>query len=742
MTSNRLFFNAMKDDLRHKSWMIVLSFVANMLVGPVMCLMNWEELTVYKERLEVLGYPAERQVQEILLQYGRDTMAMSGLVAVAAAAIAGLSAFRFLFHKSSVDLYHALPVRRSTLFKVRYLDGLLIWLVPFLASLGMSAAVMGSFLRENLELTLAAGELARMVFSDICVCAVDFLLVYNLVLTAVMLCGNALNALVGMLVLGFGGIGIWGVGYLFFEIYMDTFGPKARGGWEAIYASPLLSAMVLLFRAVDEMRVMLQGDVRKILLINFGMAVFLGLCAWLLYRRRPSEHAEQGMRGKAVSAWIRMLCGVGAGMCGWLLFYLLSGNGSLLWACFGAVLAAVLAFGGLDVVFQMDFKAFFSHKLQMGAALLLSFLLCFGFYQDWLGYDTYLPDREEIEEIGIYHYAFGNRQFLYEDMLEKVRLQDMELIYPFLERAVAWQDFSGDAGEEGGAYGGKAQQIDTRVKLKNGRSYYRAYTIPEKDKEALLALLTSQEYMEQVYLLDKETVENASGRMTLSRGGSQLVVENGDPEAVLSIVEAYNQDLREDPERAVLGRGRMLVRVLLRTWDSVVLNVYDDMSRTVEALRQAGYGDWVKAEEASDIASIELGLFYNDKGYTADQIPSGEDLVVAARLTYGVYGEETEEALKTRFAAAAEAFRDTWLPESAGSVVYEEGISRSLFITEAKELEELLGRMEYEYPDRRSELFQREYVTVTVTAKDGRVIRGYLRKGELPEKYIYRFGEL
>ena len=42
MTSNRLFFNAMRDDLRHKSWMIALSFLANMLALPVMCLVNWD----------------------------------------------------------------------------------------------------------------------------------------------------------------------------------------------------------------------------------------------------------------------------------------------------------------------------------------------------------------------------------------------------------------------------------------------------------------------------------------------------------------------------------------------------------------------------------------------------------------------------------------------------------------------------------------------------------------------------
>ncbi len=230
MTSNRLFFNAMRDDLRHKSWMIALSFLANMLALPVMCLVNWDALTRYKGQVEALGYSPEALVQEILLWYGKKAMGMSGTVAMAAAVTAGLAAFRFLFHRSSVDLYHGLPIRRNTLFKVCYLNGFLIWFVPFLACLGMSAAVTGSFLRENLGQVPAAWGMAKMVFSCIMVCLVDFLLVYNLVLTAVMLCGNALNALVSILVLGFGGVGIWGVGYMFLRMYMDTVGSKVWGG--------------------------------------------------------------------------------------------------------------------------------------------------------------------------------------------------------------------------------------------------------------------------------------------------------------------------------------------------------------------------------------------------------------------------------------------------------------------------------------------------------------------------------
>ena len=759
MTSKRLFINAMREDLRHKTWLAALSFLANMLVQPVMCLMIWDDLAEYRASMEFLGYTSEQQVQEILLQYGGDTMALSGFVAIAVAFMAGLAAFRFLFHKNSADLYHGLPIRRSMLFWVCYLDGLLVWLVPFLVCLGLSGAVMRSSLREIPGPAGAGWGLTLTAFSCILVCVVVFLLVYNLVLVAVMLSGNALNALVSAMVLGFGGICVWSVAYLFFEMYMDTFASMFWGGgeaWGAVYASPLVSAMVALITAVEEMKIMpWQGEMQRILLINLGIAAFLGLCAWILYNRRPSEHAEQGIRNRAVAALFRAVCGVGAGMCGWVLFSLLSENRPVLWGCFGAALGAALVFGGLDIIFQMDFKAFLSHKLQMGAAVALTLLLCFGFCQDWLGYDAYLPDKEDIAEISIYHPFFTNRRIGEKDMLVRTGLRDMELAYPYLESVTAWQTWEGRNGAAGGtalddegAFDGAVQktatqQVDTRVTLKNGRSYYRSYEVPEQDREVLLALLTSEAYMRQAYLVDESAAENASGRMTLSRGDSQLAVGNADPETVRSIIRAYNQDLAEDPERAVADQGRLLVRVQLNTWDSIGLEVYDDMEHTMEALRQAGCGDWVRVEEASDIASVELGLFYDGKDYLTGQAVTGEDRIAAARLTYGVYGEETEEELKSRYQEAAEAFQETW-PAGSEETAYREGaVERdSLFITEPNEVGELLEWMDYELPSRNIALFCQERVRVTVTARDGRVFAGYLRKGRLPEKFIYRFGEL
>ena len=729
MTSKRLFFNACREDLRHKVWMIALSFLVSILAHPVSCLMSWDEFRQYKEMLESMGWPPKEQVKDILLMYGREMLTLSGIVAMGVAIVAGLAAFHFLFHKNSVDMYHSLPVKRRMLFGVCYVDGFLIWLVPCLVCMCLSSFIMGRFMREYLGAE-AAVRLVGTVAVCVFVSAVIFLLVYNLILVAVMLSGNILNALVSMLILGLGGISVWGVEYMFFELYMNTFSPRSWGEWGAVYSSPFVSAAALLVRSVDDMyRILTKAEVCKMLLIDLGIAGLLGLCAGYLYVRRPSEHAEQGMRSRAVSALFRIGCGIAAGMCGWVIFILMAGEASVVWGGFGAVLTGALVFGALDIIFRMDFKAFFSHKLQMACTVALSVLICLCFYQDWFGYDAYLPPKEEIAEASVYNHNFANRQFLDKDLLEAVSLQDRDTVYAYLERMTEQEKHKENTAD--------GVRVMTKVTLESGRSYYRTYTVRTEDQDVLLPLLTSREYLEQAYLLEESVVQNAYGRIALSRGGSEF--EKVDPDVMLSVIRAYNQDLTEHPEEVVTGQGRMLANLRLNTYDSVSLNIYDTMERIVEALDQAGYGDWVRVEEAGDIISIELGLGYDTYAYSGIADVTGEEKEIMARLVYGVYGEETEEALQDRLWTASGGLYDE-------RAAMEESDLRkgnwSIYITDPEEIEELLGLMSYELPDRNSGMFRKDSVRVTDTGADGRTFAGYIPEGVLPERFISRFKEL
>ena len=221
MTSRRCFFKFMKEDLRHKVWMIVLSFLGSLLTGPVLYLIlrgNFMDERVLRQ--EGSWFAFRSAAERIFVFFGPGLCIGGGLVALVGAVIVGLFGFRYLFHKNMADIYHSIPMKRRALFLAGYLNGLLIWFVPFvicfLITLSLGVFDLARLKKLCLTLPPQAGVSNQIVealsgsrliaetlltVGVLCIC---FLLVYHLVLAAVMLCGNMLNTLAVTGLLGCG----------------------------------------------------------------------------------------------------------------------------------------------------------------------------------------------------------------------------------------------------------------------------------------------------------------------------------------------------------------------------------------------------------------------------------------------------------------------------------------------------------------------------------------------------------
>lgn len=745
MTSKHLFFKAMREDLRHKIWMIALSSLASFLAFPVAWLMGRSYIITLANSmrdvpLNVTMPNVTEETMRIAAELGDflylSTVASGGIIAGVGAVITGLFGFRYVFNRGMVDTYHSIPVKRNTLYAVCYVNGILIWLVPFLlglcAALGMACGLVGQ---------LGGAAAVREMVGDVCVSAaavaVVYLLVYHLVLTAVMLSGNILNTLAAMGILGFGGFACFMIWFMFCNAYLDTFFTEAVNWQSAAYLSPFVSAPCLLTLLADsDTQIFWAG-----MPVNFGISVFLGLCAFLLYLRRPSETAGHGIGNRYVAALFRIVVSVAAGMCGWMFFVQLTANvRSLPWGIFGAVFVGVLVFGVLDIIFRMDFKAFFAHKIQMGACVALALLLGAAFRGDWFGYDAYLPDKEEIAEIAVSDWHFANRNQSYGDggthPLRDMHLRDAEAAYAFLESVTARQ-----------GYGTVEEVVSARVTLKNGKSYYRTYWAAAKDRELLLELLLSPEYLESAYVIDEAWVAGCDGYVDTADWRREYGV---DQEDLRSIVRAYNQDLAESPERVVLGGGKLLAQVSFRSYatgsfsrqtpDNFCLEVYDGMEHTLEALRQAGFGDALEVD--FQVRAVRLGL-----GGSFSVLVSGEELVEAARQRYGTDDEQMfslngysstviygDIPASEEFSMPAEVFRQ---------IADTESTDFALSIDDPGEVAELMELLSWREPTNRTDsIFKAGYVYVDIFCTDGSSKTMYIPKGALPEKYILRFGDL
>lgn len=758
MTSKRCFFKVMKEDFRHKTWMLVLSILGNMLAIPVTYLLSTQVSYYYGES------PASRILRgaaNIVSFFSSTLCVTGGIVAIAGALIVGLAGFRYVFHRSMVDTWHSMPVKRRTFFAASWLNGLLIWFVPFLVML-LATMLMGVGKLNNFReafgaapdktevmtasfAQLTAGVVLREGLLSALALTVAFLLVYHLVLAAVMLCGNVLNALVATGVFGAGAISFYGLWLLFCAYYLDTFVAYTVTGYKAIiYGSPLASAVALIYKRTESYSVKGFDGFWMSLFLNLIIAIGLGLLAAALYSRRPSELAEQGIKKKPVCFVLQLVASLAAGMGFWILFAVISSDivgamGATAWGVFGGLLGTIVVFGVMDIVFHMDFKAFFAHRLLMAGTAAAVLLLGFGFAGDWAGYDSYLPDQDKIAEIAVVsnmRIAFSDIQ--YAEALQEMHYTDTDVIYDFLKTAADYERY-GHTQEIDGVI--RSEYVTAKVTLKSGRSYYRSYPVFNYDCEAALKLLTSEEYQALCWQVPEWGMEAVS-RVILETNDNYLeqrLDSDISREAIREICEAINRDLKEQPKLAILGGERSLcqIRLYSEKEDYIGWNftVWEEMTHTLEVMRKYGYDSYAEPIAPEDVEEIRL---YLDQRYS--DLEEDSDLVAMARDKYQVYaetGEETAGAENLFYAPAAVAdTADTGYAAGENEQI-------TLTVTDPGEIAELLDLLSYYTNYYTGGAFSTGSVGgIAIVKKDGTAEAVTIFEGTLPEKYILRFGEL
>lgn len=756
MTSKRCFSKVLKEDFRHKVWMLVLSVLGNVLALPVAFLIYTGDRRYYDSAIDIGSLTYQSQA---IVRFFKTTMiATGGIIAVAGALIVGLFGFRYVFHRNMTDTWHSMPVRRRTLFAAGWLNGFLIWFLPFgvcviitlvlgesrLSALRKSAEALtlDAAGRERLGSWTTGGEMILDALLSVLALATAFLLVYHLVLLAVMLCGNVLNTLVTTAVLGAGAVSLYGIFFLYCESYLDTFFGDMTHIQEAIYASPLVSAVGILFQRAEH-----YSGFGRSAVLNLLIAAAMGALALLVYVRRPSELAEQGIANKPVRFLVQIITSFAAVLGGWLIFYFITVSmvgreTGLVWGVFGGLLVGIMVLGVMDIIFHMDFKAFFAHKALMAAVMASGLLVCLAFCFDWLGYDSYVPQEEDIAEIAIYDYNRSNMGYMglgieeEEYPINQVHITDSEAAHAFLEAAadLAENGIPEEFADRGGAL--YSEPVSAKVTLKSGRSYYRSYRICSYNNEAAYKLLTSPEYLDVNFRISNKMKEDIA-RFTVIRDSLNhdldMETEEKRREIIDAICDAYNRDLEENPDAFIRGDGRLLAQIRLYSsvsYRALYLDIYEGMSNTREALRQCGLGEYAEPMEAEDVQELRLSLQY---WYT--DIDEDESLVELARQVYGVYpqGQTADESISDS--------QDISRTEDIMVSTREEEIV--LCITEPEEIEELLELISFSSPRYWDGVFRPAPVeSITILDKDNWERNAWIPEGALPEKYILRFGEL
>lgn len=740
MTSKRLFLKGMREDLRHKIWMLALSLLGSFLTMPVMWLLRFSDAEIPStgrpHLSAITATESLRAVNEMADVFREILLPSAGVIAILGAMIVGLESFRYLQQKSMVDTYHSLPVSRMQLFGIQYINGLLIWLVPYLFCTALTLAFSGILL-ARVGVTAGFSKVILEAVKNTAFLVIVFLMVYHLLLLATMLTGNMINTLAVAAILGLGAICAYGLTLGFMECFFRTYYLLADGLAAVTYCSPL-AAPVMLLGSGMEGRSWVSDSLSATALSCLGVALVLGVLAWFSYLKRPSEYAGRGLELRWIAAPLRLVVSIMGGMGGWLFMYYLVGAASrTAWCIFGALLIGILAYGVLDVIFSMDFKAFFRHKWSMAAAMVIMLLVCFGFQGDWMGYDRYLPEQGQIREASIFSRSYTNSSRYY-PIFDGIELTDAAQIHAFLERGIGnmyGPDHKPESIQVQEAYRGDTYATDTfyvRVVMNNGRSYYRVYDYYEWDEDVVLPLLCSEEYAKGAYCLTEETIDACISMMFFSGADhNDSIAGAADKQIFRELAEAYNRDLMEQPRSVILGEGRLLGQIRMSVQTTIVieftLDILDGMTHTLEALERNGIRILEQPTDAKEVESITFTMDGLSRYWYEGNL-SISPAERSIRSYFGVYPE--------RLPAAQEQLSDSRPEQWYRQETY------TFTISDPAEIEQLLPLIQYSSMRHRVGIFIDDFVKdVSILDNSGVEWSVCLRKGALPEEYIQRFLE-
>ena len=542
MTSRSLYFKLMKEDLKHRMWSMALLALAFFFAFPVAVSMIASERS---------GNPVSpERYYELVKNWMSVSNGLLIVIVLISALVCGISSFSYLHSAKQTDFYHSLPVSRGKLYIIHYIDGIVPFIVLYLAGVALGLVSAGFHGVASSEITGTAMRTWMLHGSF-------YLILYTTVVIAMMLTGNKIVAFLGTLVFG---LYIPGV-TVFIEAY--------RNEWFRTYYVPgesmltkigtRLSPLICYFVYIDQENVKF-GNLLPVLAAAMLLAV---LGAWI-YNRRPSEAAGKAMAFAVTKPVIRCLLVTLCGLVGFKFFWNL--NPSYGWGIFGWMSALLISHGIIEVIYSFDLKKMFSCWKQLFVCAAASGVIILAFVLDLTGFDRFIPQADQVDSVAVsfqntdswvsygkpdfqdssyYSWRWEGRE---DYVLHNMALTDLDSVLTLVQEGIA-ENESIPRGEPRGYYSdmedGRYESFFVTYRMKSGKTVSRRYMADmEKVWDAYAAIYDSETFKEGNYPLLLQKAEDTAKVNFQVRDHVTTVPVTGDVAKTEELLAAYREDLR------------------------------------------------------------------------------------------------------------------------------------------------------------------------------------------------------
>ena len=566
---------------------------------------------------------------------------------VISAVLSAFSGFGYLYKRTTLDVFHSIPLKREKLFLVQYVSGIIIFIVPFVVSylLVLLICALNGF---------ASGTIIGMIMQNIGYGVLHFLAYYGVAILAIMLTGKMIVGILGMLV-------FWGYmpmlsvlsHGLYQRFFVTHYGGEHIPEWLA-YISPVTvqSMRVMSILAVyHEQRAMWLRDTMLIIEVAIILLTFV-VSIWL-YRKRASEAAEQAMAFPKTMPILKVLImavlSLGTGL------FLDILTGSIVWFAVGIVLGLVISQGLIAVIYTGDIRKILAGKKSFTVASLIVIAIASIFVFDLFGYDSYIPNSDKVKSVGLsisglehqidYSYA-GNYA---PDISDHNRqMESVPAVYELVKRGVANAEEMRAIGssseinkEENGE---EYRQVAISYQMNNGSRVHRVYSINATQMESEIAkiydepsfkkaeyplLSTKKENIGEVFA---ENVLNDEGGREIPTADKQRLIEAYQADLLelkfadikgVGPIGAISYELRGptpmlqvgelEPDKTMVASASSRSDGKEPDYPIVEYPIYPACTRTLEVLEELGYKLDGKID-ISKIQKVEMERYKEDEG--------------------------------------------------------------------------------------------------------------------------------
>ena len=537
MTSNRSFFNLQRELIRRNIILPVLSGVGFFFALPLLTLMMIQSKLNYY----LLRY-TEIETEKFINEFVRDNLLSTrydgvkvGIIIMAT--LAGIMLFRYLHNRKQVDFFHSLPISRGNLFIQLYLTGFLsvipLYIIMYLLAI-ICAFAMG------------AGSLltAGLIFKTIIINILFFLLFYSLAVLATILTGNTFVAIVIYALLNSVIFLTTTIISELFSYWFDTYVYISILDNIGLYSFPLY----LYFYGSNMFNTI--GDVKYLSTQTFiGIVIaiiVLIILSYVLFKIRKSERAGSSLAFYKTKAPLKCYLVL---IAGYLLMFMFSSIAGASWRYVGIVFGIILSHMVLEALYNFDIHSLFKNWKTMIALLIVGV----GFFTimkaDIIGYDSKLPNKENITGVSINTYYNGSKHFSSNisnfDFLTST--ENIENVYNLAEYAVKNLD-NVNYNQDDFYLDENTTSLLVKYTLKNGNEMIRRYLVPISDEfdSYLEAIILTDDYKQHefnsVFSLDLDSTESIEVYINRSIYNDNITGVVTDTKESFEIIEAIKEE--------------------------------------------------------------------------------------------------------------------------------------------------------------------------------------------------------